>query len=49
MRARIYPLALGKIIKHALTDLENEVAGLLIGKYLIFFNVSKLGRIPIFG
>ncbi len=34
MRARIYPLALGKIIKHALTDLENEVAGLLIGKYL---------------
>jgi len=34
MRARIYPLALGKIIKHALTDLENEVAGLLVGKYL---------------
>jgi len=34
MRARIYPLALGKIIKHALTDLGNEVAGLLIGKYL---------------
>ena len=34
MKARIYPLALGKIIKHALDDLEREVAGLLIGKYL---------------
>lgn len=34
MRARIYPLALGKIIKHALLDPGNEVAGLLIGKYL---------------
>ena len=34
MRVRIYPLALGKIIKHALTDLENEIAGLLVGKYL---------------
>ncbi|HDD40139.1 MAG TPA: hypothetical protein ENG21_02690 [Nitrososphaeria archaeon] len=34
MRARIYPLALGKIIKHALIDPGNEIAGLLIGKYL---------------
>ncbi len=34
MRVRIYPLALGKIIKHALSDLENEIAGLLIGKHL---------------
>ena len=34
MRVRIYPLALGKIIKHALDDLSNEVAGLLVGKYL---------------
>ena len=34
MRARIYPLALGKIIKHAISNLEREVAGLLIGKHL---------------
>jgi len=34
MRARIYPLALGKIIKHAISSLEREVAGLLIGKHL---------------
>ena len=34
MRARIYPLALGKIIKHALIEPGNEIAGLLIGKYL---------------
>ncbi len=27
-------MALGKIIKHTLNDLEREVAGLLIGKYL---------------
>lgn len=32
MRARIYPLALGKILKHSLTNLEREVIGLLIGK-----------------
>lgn len=34
MRARIYPLALGKIIKHAINNLEREVAGLLVGKHL---------------
>lgn len=34
MRARIYPLAIGKVIKHTLSNLEREVAGLLIGKYL---------------
>lgn len=34
MRVRIYPLALGKMIKHALEDLSREVAGLLIGKHL---------------
>lgn len=32
MRVRIYPLALGKIIKHSTTMLNREVAGLLIGK-----------------
>jgi len=32
MRVRIYPLALGKIVKHALTSPNREVAGLLIGK-----------------
>lgn len=30
----MYPLALGKMIKHALDDLNREVAGLLVGKYL---------------
>lgn len=34
MRVRIYPLALGKVIKHALTYPDREVAGLLAGKYL---------------
>ncbi|MCS7132373.1 MAG: Mov34/MPN/PAD-1 family protein [Nitrososphaeria archaeon] len=34
MRTRIYPLALGKIIKHTLIDPNNEVAGLLVGKYI---------------
>ncbi len=34
MRVRIYPLALGKMLKHALDDLNREVAGLLVGKYL---------------
>ncbi|GEM_PF-476476 len=34
MRVRVYPLALGKMIKHALDDLNREVAGLLVGKYL---------------
>ncbi len=34
MRVRIYPLALGKVIKHALINLDREVAGLLVGKYL---------------
>ena len=34
MRVRIYPLALGKVVKHTLTDLTREVAGLLVGKYL---------------
>ena len=34
MRVRIYPLALGKVIKHALMNLDREVAGLLVGKYL---------------
>lgn len=33
MRVRIYPLALGKVVKYTLMDLEREVAGLLIGKY----------------
>ncbi|MEM1769958.1 MAG: Mov34/MPN/PAD-1 family protein [Nitrososphaerota archaeon] len=33
MRVRIYPLALGKVVKYTLLDLEREVAGLLIGKY----------------
>ncbi|HID05091.1 MAG TPA: hypothetical protein EYH45_00970 [Candidatus Caldiarchaeum subterraneum] len=32
MRARIYPLALGKIVKHSLTNPSREVAGLLIGQ-----------------
>ncbi|MDW8084120.1 MAG: Mov34/MPN/PAD-1 family protein [Candidatus Caldarchaeum sp.] len=32
MRVRIYPLALGKIIKHSTAVLNREVAGLLIGK-----------------
>ncbi|MEM0440640.1 MAG: Mov34/MPN/PAD-1 family protein [Candidatus Caldarchaeum sp.] len=32
MRVRIYPLALGKIIKHSTQTLNREVAGLLIGK-----------------
>jgi len=32
MRARIYPLALGKIVKHSLTSLNREVAGLLVGR-----------------
>ena len=30
----MYPLALGKVIKHALSHLDREVAGLLAGKYL---------------
>ena len=34
MRVRIYPLALGKVIKHTLITLNREVAGLLVGKYL---------------
>jgi proteasome lid subunit RPN8/RPN11 len=34
MRVRVYPLALGKMIKHTLDDLSKEVAGLLVGKYL---------------
>ncbi len=34
MRVRIYPLALGKVIKHTLTTLNKEVAGLLVGKYI---------------
>lgn len=33
MRVRIYPLALGKVVKYTLIELEREVAGLLIGKY----------------
>jgi len=33
LRVRIYPLALGKVVKYTLLDLEREVAGLLIGKY----------------
>lgn len=32
MRARIYPLALGKILHHAILNIEQEVAGLLVGK-----------------
>jgi len=32
MRARIYPLALGKIIKHTSSNPHREVAGLLVGK-----------------
>jgi len=32
MRVRIFPLALGKIIKHATLNLNREVAGLLVGK-----------------
>ncbi|MEM3096678.1 MAG: Mov34/MPN/PAD-1 family protein [Nitrososphaerota archaeon] len=32
MRARIYPLALGKIIKHTASNPSREVAGLLVGK-----------------
>ena len=32
MRVRVYPLALGKIVKHATATLHREVAGLLIGK-----------------
>ncbi|MCS7133867.1 MAG: Mov34/MPN/PAD-1 family protein [Candidatus Caldarchaeum sp.] len=32
MRVRIYPLALGKVVKHATAVLNREVAGLLIGK-----------------
>jgi proteasome lid subunit RPN8/RPN11 len=34
VRVRVYPLALGKMIKHTLDDLSKEVAGLLVGKYL---------------
>ncbi len=32
MRVRIYPLALVKIIRHSMTHLTKEVAGLLVGK-----------------
>ncbi|MCS7136295.1 MAG: Mov34/MPN/PAD-1 family protein [Nitrososphaerota archaeon] len=32
MRARIYPLALGKILHHTIANLNQEVAGLMIGK-----------------
>jgi proteasome lid subunit RPN8/RPN11 len=32
MRVRIFPLALGKIVKHAASSIHKEVAGLLIGK-----------------
>ena len=32
MRVRIYPLALGKVVKHALVNPDKEVAGLLVGK-----------------
>lgn len=32
MRARIYPLALGKILKHSLTSINREVIGLLVGR-----------------
>lgn len=32
MRARIYPLALGKILKHALININREVIGLLVGR-----------------
>jgi len=42
MRARIYPLALGKVIKHTLSDLSREVAGLLVGKYLKRYDVLEV-------
>ncbi|MFB0569499.1 MAG: Mov34/MPN/PAD-1 family protein [Nitrososphaeria archaeon] len=32
MKTRIYPLALGKILKHSLTNVRREVIGLLVGK-----------------
>lgn len=32
MRVRIYPLALGKILHHSISNLNHEVAGLMIGK-----------------
>jgi len=32
MKTRIYPLALGKILKHSLTNIHREVIGLLVGK-----------------
>jgi 26S proteasome regulatory subunit N11 len=32
MRARIYPLALGKILHHAISNINQEVAGLMVGK-----------------
>ncbi len=32
MRARIYPLALGKILHHTISNINQEVAGLMIGK-----------------
>ncbi|MEM1666901.1 MAG: Mov34/MPN/PAD-1 family protein [Nitrososphaerota archaeon] len=32
MRARIYPLALGKILHHSISNLNQEVAGLMVGK-----------------
>ncbi|MEM1940431.1 MAG: Mov34/MPN/PAD-1 family protein [Candidatus Caldarchaeum sp.] len=32
MRVRIYPLALAKVVKHAASSLQREVAGLLVGK-----------------
>lgn len=33
MRVRVFPLALGKVVKHALTEPDREVAGLLVGRY----------------
>jgi len=42
MRARIYPLALGKIIKHTISDLDREVAGLLVGKYLKRYDILEI-------
>jgi len=32
MRARIYPLALGKILYHSISNINQEVAGLMVGK-----------------
>ncbi|PUA33050.1 MAG: hypothetical protein B9J98_02995 [Candidatus Terraquivivens tikiterensis] len=32
MRARIYPLALGKILHHSISNINQEVAGLMVGK-----------------